>query len=91
MKFTCIDAVLVFDAFHLFDQLLTLPLQIIVGSKPGSFGSIKDGQALYNRAASANKNLVVMDGASRFDMYDNPKYVEPAIEKFSEFYHKYLS
>ena len=39
-------SVIGFDAFHLADTLLTQPLQIIVGSKQGAFGSYKDGHEL---------------------------------------------
>ncbi len=86
MRFTSLDAVMAFDAFQLSDMLLTQPLQIIVGSKQGAFGSNKDGQELYNRAASTHKNLVVMEGASHFDMYDNPEYVDKSVEIFTQFY-----
>lgn len=36
-------SVLAFDVFHLVEQLLTQPLQIVVGSKQGGFGSYQDG------------------------------------------------
>lgn len=48
-------SVIGFDAFHLADTLLTQPLQIIVGSKQGAFGSYKDGHELYEKAASEKK------------------------------------
>jgi hypothetical protein len=31
-----------------------------------------------------------MEGDSHYDLYDNPEYVNPAVEKLTEFYHKYL-
>lgn len=79
-----------FDAFYLADTLLIQPLEIIVGSKQGAFGSNKDGHALYEQAASKQKNLVVMEGASHFDMYDNPKYLDDAVDKFAAFYQRQL-
>ena len=48
-------SVIGFDAFHLADTLLTQPLQIIVGSKQGAFGSYKDGHELYEKAASEKR------------------------------------
>jgi fermentation-respiration switch protein FrsA (DUF1100 family) len=79
-----------FDAFYLVEMLLTQPLQIIVGSQQGAFGSNKDGHELYQRAASTEKDLLIMDGASHFDLYDKPEYVDKAIEKLTYFYHTYL-
>ncbi|MFA6083783.1 hypothetical protein [Mucilaginibacter sp.] len=63
MRFISMDAVMAFDAFYLVEMLLTHPLQIVVGSKQGAFGSNKDGQELYERAASTHKDLLVMEGA----------------------------
>ncbi|NUT85081.1 alpha/beta hydrolase [Pseudomonas corrugata] len=90
VRFVSMDAVMAFDAFYLADMLLTQPLQIIVGSQQGAFGSNRDGHDVYKLAASTSKDILVMDGASHFDLYDNPEYVNAAIEKFSSFYLTYL-
>lgn len=90
MRFVCLDAVIAFDAFYLSEMLLTQPLQVITGSKIGAFGSKRDGKALFDKAASQHKDLMVMDGASHFDLYDNPKYVDEAIQKLVKFYITYL-
>lgn len=90
MRYTSMDAVMAFDAFYLVDMLLTQPLQVIVGSQQGAYGSNKDGHELYNRAASIHKDLMVMEGASHFDLYDNPAYVNVAVKKLAEFYQTYL-
>lgn len=86
MRFSTMDAVMAYDAFALADMLLTQPLQIIVGSKPGAFNSNRDGHELYKVAASSQKDLLVMEGASHFDMYDNPAYIDKAVAKFTKFY-----
>ncbi|KAM5354550.1 hypothetical protein ACJ41O_001197 [Fusarium nematophilum] len=39
VRFSTMDAVMSFDAFYLADLLLTQPLQVVVGSVQGSFGS----------------------------------------------------
>ena len=90
MRFSTMDAVMAYDAFALADMLLTQPLQIIVGSKPGAFNSNRDGHELYKVAVSSQKDLFVLDGASHFDMYDNPKYVKMAVAKFDDFYRLHL-
>lgn len=68
-RFVSFAAAMAFDAFHLAKHLLTQPLQIIVGSVPGGFGSYRDGYELYNRAASKHKNLSVLEGISHYDLY----------------------
>ena len=45
---------------------------------------------MYERAVSKQKDLMVLEGASHFDLYDNPKYVDKAVERFAEFYKKNL-
>lgn len=86
LRFVSLDAAFGFDAFHLADQLLTQPLQIIIGGRPGSFGSYRDGFELFDRAASTNKNLFIIEKASHYDLYDVPEYVDQAVEKLDVFY-----
>lgn len=90
LKFTSVDSIIGFDAFHLADSLLTQPLQIIVGGVQGAFGSYKDGHYLYNLAASEKKDLFVIEGASHYDLYDRPEPVRKAVEKLDAFYKENL-
>ncbi|KOY80282.1 alpha/beta hydrolase [Lysinibacillus macroides] len=90
LNFTSMGSVIGFDAFHLVEELLTQPLQVIVGSVQGAFGSYKDGHELYNRAASQNKDLLVVEGASHYDLYDQPEPVGIAVDKLGSFYKEYL-
>ncbi len=90
LNFTSMGSVIGFDAFHLADTLLTQPLQIIVGSKQGAFGSYKDGHELYEKAASEKKDLLVVEGASHYDLYDQPEPVKIAVEKLTSFYNENL-
>jgi len=78
------------DAFHLAEVLLTQPLMIIVGSKPGGFGAYRDGFEIINRAASKNKELVVVEGWSHYDLYDKPEPVKVALDKLIPFYQNNL-
>lgn len=75
-----------FDAFHLADVLLTQPLQIIIGSIEGAFGSYRDGHELYKKAASLKKDLLVIDGASHYDLYDKDFAVNQAVDYLEKFY-----
>ncbi|MDU4911604.1 alpha/beta hydrolase [Clostridium baratii] len=90
LNFTSLDSVIGFDAFHLADELLTQPLQIIVGSVQGAFGSYRDGHELYNKAASKKKDLFIVEGASHYDLYDGEEPVRKAIEKLEAFYKENL-
>lgn len=88
--FTSSAALMGFDAFHLVDQLLTQPLQVVVGSRIGSFGSYRDGHELYGQA-TGKKDLFVVHGASHYDLYDQPQYVTQAVDKLAGFYDEHLS
>ena len=90
LRFSGLAPAVAFDAFHLAEHLLTQPLQVIIGSKTGAFGSHRDGYELYGRAASKNKDLLVVDGASHYDLYDQPQAVDQALAKLQQFYQDHL-
>ncbi|WP_199790743.1 alpha/beta hydrolase [Streptomyces sp. PsTaAH-124] len=52
------------DTFHRAEVLLTQPLCVVVGDKPGAFGAYRDGLEIYRRAASKGKELVVAEDFS---------------------------
>lgn len=79
-----------FDAFHLAEELLTQPLQVVVGNRVGAAGSDRDGHELYRRAPGP-KDLLVVDGAGHYDLYDRPQYVDQAVDRLAEFYGRYLA
>ncbi|MFH4094922.1 alpha/beta hydrolase, partial [Acinetobacter baumannii] len=81
LRFSGLAAAVGFDAFHLAEHLLTQPLQIVIGDIAGGFGSYRDGYELYSKAASKDKNLFVVKGASHYDLYDQPEPVAQALEK----------
>ncbi len=75
------------DAFHLADKLLTQPLQVIVGGgQVGAFGSYRDGFELFNKARSDKKNILVVPGATHYDLYDQPEAVNQAVAKLKDFF-----
>ena len=90
MCYISLSDVLGFDATHLVEKLLTQPLQIIVGNVVGAFGSYRTGLDVYDRAASTNKDLLVLDGVSHYELYDQPEPVSKAVTKLDEFYAKFL-
>ncbi len=78
------------DAFHLAEVLLTQPLCIVVGDKVGAFGAYRDGCEIIERAASKQKELVVLEGWSHYDLYDKEEPVKRALAKLVPFYKKNL-
>jgi fermentation-respiration switch protein FrsA (DUF1100 family) len=78
------------DAFLNAEVLLTQPLMIVIGDKPGGFGAYRDGWEIYGRAASTNKHIVVAEGWSHYDLYDKPEPVAIAMEKVVPFFKENL-
>lgn len=78
------------DAFLQAEVLLTQPMCIVVGDKPGAFGSYRDGCEIVERAASKDKELVVAEGWSHYDLYDKPEPVKIALDKLIPFYTRVL-
>lgn len=74
------------DAFLNAEVLLTQPLMVVIGDKPGGFGAYRDGWEIYSRAASANKHIVVVEGWSHYDLYDKPEPVGIAMAKIVPFF-----
>ncbi|MBC9914261.1 alpha/beta hydrolase [Chitinophaga varians] len=69
------------DAFHLAEVLLTQPILVIIGDKPGGFGAYRDGYEIHHRAKSEKKELLVVKGVSHYDLYDKPEAVSQALAK----------
>lgn len=87
LNVTSTGAAFSWDAFHLAEKLLTQPLQIIVGGgQTGAFGSYRDGFELFNKARSQKKDILVVAGATHYDLYDRPEPVAQAVEKLTAFY-----
>ncbi|KWB20492.1 alpha/beta hydrolase [Burkholderia cepacia] len=78
------------DAFLNAEVLLTQPLLVVIGDKPGGFGAYRDGLEIYGRAASKNKQIVVAEGWSHYDLYDKPEPVGIALAKVVPFFKENL-
>lgn len=72
-----------YDAFHFAEAFLTQPLLVIAGSKAESKWMSDD---LMTRAASADKNLHLVEGANHMALYDIPRYVDEAVSKLAPFF-----
>lgn len=81
---------LAWDAFAFAETLLTQPMMVVFGDKPGGFGAYRDGMEIYGRAASKDKHLVVAEGWSHYDLYDKPEAVAIALAQVVPFFNKHL-
>jgi len=79
------------DAFHLAETLLTAPMIVVMGDKPGGFGAYRDGQEIYGRAASKDKELVMVENTSHYELYDQPGPVGKALERVVPFFKQHLA
>lgn len=89
-RLTRSDALLLgYDAFHLVDPLLTQPLQVIVGGRRGSTGSYETGMRLWEMAPRP-VDLLVVEGAGHYDLYDVPEHVDQAVDRLATFFDAHL-
>ncbi|MCB1636314.1 MAG: alpha/beta hydrolase [Xanthomonadales bacterium] len=82
-----LDQIITYDAYHKAEAFLTQPLQIVAGSVAGSKWMSDD---LYARAASADKQFHVVEGANHMSLYDVPKYVDEAVSVLAPFFESRL-
>jgi predicted dienelactone hydrolase len=68
------------------ETLLTQPILLIAGSEAGTRWNSENA---FKRV-KGTKELVIVDGANHFDLYDKPYYVDQAEEKLAEFFEKHL-
>lgn len=85
------DSLLIgYDAFHLVDQLLTQPLQVILAGRKGITGSYEAGMKLWDMAPNP-VDLMIVEGAGHYEMYDVPEYVDQAVDRLADFYRQHLA
>ena len=91
MLFSHAQNTLGWDAFAFTETLLTQPMMVVIGNKPGAFGAYRDGMEVYGRAtASADRRLVIAEGWSHYDLYDKPEPVGIALKEAVPFLKKHL-
>ncbi|MCM3916202.1 alpha/beta hydrolase [Pseudomonas aeruginosa] len=78
------------DGFLHAEVLLTQPLLVVIGDKPGGFGAYRDGWEIYGRAASKDKQILVTEGWSHYDLYDQPEPVALAMAQILPFFEQHL-
>ncbi|MEU0136890.1 alpha/beta hydrolase [Streptomyces sp. NPDC006296] len=78
-----------YDAFHLVDPLMTQPLQVVLAGRIGNTGSYEAGMRLWELAPDP-VDLMVIDGAGHYEMYDEPAYVDAAVDRLTAFYVSHL-
>lgn len=76
-----------FDAFHFAESFLTQPLLVLVGSEAFSKFMSDD---LMSRAASKDKRMHVVEGATHMQLYDQEEYIEEVTEQVATFFHTQL-
>jgi uncharacterized protein len=90
LLFSSYGQLLSFETFNLVPELLTQPLQVIVGGKRGNTGQYEAGHQLFELSPASEKDIFVVEGAGHYDMYFEPEYVDPAIDRLAIFYAKHL-
>ncbi|MBU2668155.1 alpha/beta hydrolase [Actinoplanes bogorensis] len=84
------DSLLIgFDAFHLVDQLMTQPLQLVLAEHLEGTGFDTAAERLWKLAPNPVDRLVVPD-ARHYEMYDVPEYVDAAVDRLAGFYASHL-
>lgn len=68
------------------DLVSPRPVLLIAGERAETLGFSQEAYA----KARQPKELMIIPGASHFDMYDKPEYVTPAVSKLADFYRKNL-
>ncbi|NEA32921.1 alpha/beta hydrolase [Streptomyces sp. SID13031] len=84
---TSVDHIAQFDAFRFIDLIAPRPLLMILGREAITSWMATEAFA----QASDPKQLFWIDGASHVALYDEDKYVSPAITKLTEFFHQHLT
>jgi fermentation-respiration switch protein FrsA (DUF1100 family) len=64
---------------------LTQPLQVIVAGRKRNTGQYEAGMTLWSMAPHP-VDLHVVDGAGHYEMYGEPRYVDEAIGRLTNFY-----
>jgi fermentation-respiration switch protein FrsA (DUF1100 family) len=84
------DSLLIgFDAFHLVDQLMIQPLQLILAENLDGTGFDESGKRLWDLAPNPVDRMVIKD-ARHYEMYDVPEYVDSAVDRLATFYTDHL-
>lgn len=78
-----LNQIITYDAYHLAEDFLTQPLQIVAGSRAGSKWMSDE---LFERAASRDKHFHTVEGANHMSLYDVAQYVDEAASVLGPFF-----
>jgi fermentation-respiration switch protein FrsA (DUF1100 family) len=82
--------ILGFDALSLVPDLLTQPLQVIVGGRRGNTRQYETGELLFELSPAGEKDFFVVQGAGHYDLYHKPEFVDQAVDRLVNFYKRHL-
>lgn len=92
MLFSHAQNTLAWDALAFTEMLMTQPMMVVVGGKVGAFGAYRDGMEAYGRStASRDRQLVLLDDWSHYDLYDKSEPVRMAMERVVPFLKKHVA
>ena len=92
MLFSHAQNTLAWDALAFTEVLMTQPMMVVIGGKPGAFGAYRDGMEAHGRStASKDRQLVLLDDWSHYDIYDRPEPVALALERMVPFLKQHLA
>ena len=80
------DKLAAFDAFAHLDTVSPRPILLVVGSEADT---LYFSEAAY-AAAREPKELYSIPGASHVDLYDKPEFVQPVVQKLTDFFGQHL-
>jgi fermentation-respiration switch protein FrsA (DUF1100 family) len=80
------DKMIQFSALDTVELLAPTPLLVIAGDQAETLGQ---SEAVYAKAQEP-KELVLIEGGTHFDFYDQPEYVTPALAKIEGFFKEHL-
>jgi hypothetical protein len=83
-----LSQIVTYDAYHMAEVYLTQPIQIVAGAKAGSKWMSDD---LFDRAASTDKHLHIVEGANHMELYDGETYVAEAVSVLAPFFKSRLA
>lgn len=87
MTLTSMGKLMSFDTYANIETLLKQPTLIVAGSKAGTRWISNE----WHQKIQGKKKLVIIEGASHFDLYDIPQYVDAAMKEITLFAKEYIS
>jgi len=81
-----VEDIVEYSSYEHVDMISPRPLLMIAGTKADT----RYFSEMAIEKAKAPRELFLVEGAMHVDMYDKEQYVDPAVEKLSNFYKQYL-